>query len=122
MTEVQLNLVSKDRLRSMGSMEKIRFILDEVRGGNVVVLENGLTPGEEAKLIEITMTEISPDDFPGIEMESYPSDEGSSPNFLKKLLGGDGGLRTRLTVVGPANQVQTIHKDRDVIQTLVRAA
>jgi len=106
----------------MGSMEKIRFILDEVRDGNVVVLENGLTPDEEAKLIEVTMTEIAPDDFSGIEMESYPQEE-DNPTLLKKLLGGrgSGGVGKRLTVVGPANQVQTVHKDKDMIQTLVKA-
>lgn len=121
MSEVQLNLVSKDRLKSMGRMEKIRFIIDEVRRGNVVVLENGLTPSEEAKLIEVTMTEITPDDFSGIEMESYPAEE-EGPGFLKKLIGKDKGIQTRLTVVGPANQVRTIHKDKNVIQALVKAA
>lgn len=121
MSEVQLNLISKERLSDMGSMEKVRFILDEVRSGTVVVLENGLTPSEETKLIEVTMTEIAPDDFSGIEMESYPR-EDESPTLLKKLLGGGRGGKSRLTVVGPADQVRTIHKDKDVIQTLVRAA
>ncbi|MEM1578599.1 MAG: DUF2073 domain-containing protein, partial [Archaeoglobaceae archaeon] len=51
---VQMNLVSKEKLSKMGSMEKIRMILDNVKEGKIVVLETGLTPEEEAKLIELT--------------------------------------------------------------------
>ena len=51
---------------------EIRLILDEVIAGNIVVLEKGLSPEESSKLIEMTMMEINPDGFSGIEMETYP--------------------------------------------------
>ena len=103
-------------MSEMTPMEKIRLILDEVKDGKILVLEKGLTPSEEAKLIEMTMNEITPDEFSGIEIETYPSKQ--NPNFFEKLFKKP-MIRTRLTVIGPANQLKTLKKDRDFISTLV---
>jgi hypothetical protein len=116
MKGIQLDLISEDKLDGMTSMEKVRLILDEVRNGKILVLEKGLTPSEQNKLIELTMTEIDPDDFEGIEIESYPVKHND--NLLNKLLGKT-TLKTRLTVIGPASQLKTIKKDRDLISALV---
>ena len=58
---VQIDLVSGQRMEGLASMEKIRIILDGVHDGNIVILEEGLTPEEESRLIEVTMTEIDPE-------------------------------------------------------------
>ncbi|MCE8423195.1 MAG: DUF2073 domain-containing protein [Candidatus Methanoperedens sp.] len=116
MKGIQLDLISEDKLDGMTSMEKVRLILDEVRNGKILVLEKGLTPNEQTKLIELTMTEIAPDDFAGIEIESYPVKQNDS--FFSKLLGKN-TMKTRLTVIGPAAQLKTIKKDRDLISALV---
>jgi hypothetical protein len=118
MDGIQMDLISEDKLDAMTSMEKVRLILDEVRNGKILVLEKGLTPNEQTKLIELTMTEIAPDDFSGIEIESYPVKQ--SDTFLNKLLGKT-SLKTRLTVIGPASQLKTIKKERDLISALVSA-
>ncbi len=101
----------------MASMEKIRLILDGVRDGNIVILEEGLSPEEESRLIEVTMTEISPDEFNGIEIETYPRSETADASFLDRLMGRES--TNKLTVIGPANQIETLHKDETIIQTLV---
>ncbi len=116
MKGIQMDIISEDKLNGMTSMEKVRLILDEVRNGKILVLEKGLTPGEQTKLIELTMTEITPDDFSGIEIESYPVKQSNT--FLNKLLGKT-SLKTRLTVIGSASQLKTIKKDRDLISALV---
>ena len=105
---IKLDLISEERVASMTSMEKIRFILDGVKLGNIVVLEGGLTPEEQMKLIEMTMSEIS-EDFTGIEIGSYPLKRG----FLRLR------RRTRLTIVGPANMMKTIKKDKDLIRAII---
>ncbi|HLE48226.1 MAG TPA: DUF2073 domain-containing protein, partial [Candidatus Thermoplasmatota archaeon] len=56
--KVNINLVSRNMLEGMPQAEKIQFILEEVQGGKVLVLERGLTATEEAKLIEATMSRI----------------------------------------------------------------
>ncbi len=115
MREVHMDLISEEKMENMTSMEKIRLILDKVKKGKIVVLESGLTPDEEVRLIEMTMTEIRVDEFTGIEIESYPSKKGGS--FLDKIFGK--ALKGRMTVIGPANQLRTIEKDKYQISTKV---
>lgn len=116
---VQIDLISEDRLARLTSMEKIRLILDDVKEGNIVVLEKGLAPDEASKLIELTMMEIKPDGFTGIEMETYP--EQDVPGGLSGILSRLRGRRTgkRLTVIGPANQLKMIKKEKDLISAWV---
>ena len=115
---VEIELISGQRMREKTSMEKIRMILDDVREGNIVILEEGLTPDEESKLIEVTMTEINPDDFSGIEIESFPQQAAAEGGFLSRLFGGD-QPSAKLTVIGPANQIHSLQKDETLIRALI---
>jgi hypothetical protein len=113
---VQIDLISGERMDDLASMEKIRTILDGVHAGNIVVLETGLSPEEESRLIEVTMTEIDPEEFTGIEIETYPrSDSGGG--FLGRLMGRENSAK--LTVIGPADRIQTLHKDETLISALI---
>ncbi len=108
-----IHLVSAEKMESMGHEEKIRFILDEVEAGKVLILERGLSPDEEAKLIEQTMREIDQDDFIGIELQSYGMDHGK--NFLQRAVMG--GPRPRMAVIGPATLLEFVSKDNEKIVT-----
>jgi hypothetical protein len=114
---VQIDLISAERMDGQTSMEKIRTILDSVHDGNIVILEQGLTPDEESRLIEVTMTEINPDGFNGIEIESYPRSEASDQGFFGRLMGKE--EPGKLTVIGPADQIETLHRDETLISALV---
>ena len=114
---VRIDLISGERMAGLTSMEKIRMILDGVREGNIVILEEGLSPDEESRLIEVTMTEISPDELTGLEIETYPQSETADASFLNRLMGKQESKK--LTVIGPANQIETLHKDETLIKTLV---
>jgi hypothetical protein len=116
---VQIDLISEDRLSRLTSMEKIRLILDDVKEGNIVVLEKGLAPEEASKLIELTMREIRPDGFSGIEMETYPENEAPAgfSGILSRLMKKRSS--SRLTVIGPANQMKMIKKEKDLISAWV---
>jgi hypothetical protein len=118
MQGIQMDLISEVKISQMASMEKVRYIIDEVRKGKILVLEKGLNPMEEAKLIEMTMSAIQPDEFSGIEMQSYPSSGDSS--IFGKIFKKQGNKR--LTVIGPANQLKTLKKDRNLISALVSAS
>ncbi|MFA9517943.1 DUF2073 domain-containing protein [Halopenitus sp. H-Gu1] len=114
---VRIDLISGARMDGLTGMEKIRLILDGVRDGNIVILEEGLSPDEESKLIEVTMTEISPDDFSGIEIETYPRSDTGEKTLLDRIMGRES--TQKLTVIGPANQLKTLHKDETLISALV---
>lgn len=114
---IQIDLISEERLSLLTSVEKVRLILDQVRKGTIVILERGLSPEEQSTLIEMAMLEILPDGFNGLEIESYPSrDEGTG--IFSKLV-GKSGTKPRMTVIGPANQLKMIKKERDLISAWV---
>jgi hypothetical protein len=117
---IQIDMISADRMEGMRTMEKIRLILDGVHDGNIVILEAGLDPEEESKLIEVTMSEINPDGFTGIEIETYPGGESSDNGFLGRIMGKDDDDSNKLTVIGPANRIETLHKDETLISTLIK--
>ncbi len=114
---IQIDMISAERMEGMRTMEKIRLILDGVHDDNIVILEDGLDPDEESKLIERTMSEINPDGFTGIEIETYPGNGADDGGFLGRLMGNDDP--SKLTVIGPANRIETLHKDETLISTLV---
>ena len=111
---IAFNLISRQKLGGLTSDEKLKFILKEVKNGKILVLEQGLTPMEQTNLIERTMKEIEQDTFIGVEMEGYGEDR---PTFLQKLFGMT--KRPRLTLIGPANLLKMVKKDRDMIQTKI---
>lgn len=114
---VQIDLISAERMDELPSMEKIDMILDGVHDGKIVILEDGLSPDEESRLIEQTMSKISPDGFNGIEIETYPRSRTRDDSFIDRLMGRRS--TSKLTVIGPANQIQTLHKDENLITALV---
>ncbi len=118
MEGIQMDLISKEKLKRLTTVEKVRMILDGVEKGKIIVLESGLSPSEESRLIEATMAKISPGEFAGIEIESYPGDMHQS--WVDKLLKKP-TIRPRLTVIGPADQLKTLKRDSDVITALVTA-
>ena len=109
-----VNLVSRQKLDQFTSEEKLKFILKEVKKGKILVLEHGLTPIEQASLIENTMREIEHDTFIGVEMEGYGEDK---PTFVQKIFGMM--KKPRMTLIGPADLLKTVRKDSNMIQTKI---
>ncbi len=110
-----IHLISAEKIESMATPEKIRFILDEVEQGKILILERGLTPQEEAALIEQTMREINQESFIGIELQSYGMDHGK--NVLQRVVMG--GPRPRMAVIGPATLLRLVSKDNEKIVTKI---
>ncbi len=111
---ITVNLVSRNKLESLTSSEKIDYILQEVKKGKILILESGLTSVEQTNLIKQTMAKIDQDTFIGIELEGYPEERAS---LIHRILGII--KKPRMTVVGPANLLKTIRKDDTVIETVI---
>jgi hypothetical protein len=111
---VQVNLVSKQKLEQLTSKDKLRFIIEEVKRGNILVLEHGLTAFEQTELIKRTMEEIKEDTFIGIEMEGYKEE---NPTLVQKIFRMI--KKPRMTLIGPADLLQTVSKDNEMIQTKI---
>jgi len=108
---ISFNLISRNKLDNLSSNEKLKFILNEVKKGKILVLEHGLTPIEQTSLIENTMREIEQDTFIGVEMEGY---EQENRTFFQKIFKIH--KKPRITMIGPADLLKTVHKDNNMIQ------
>ena len=60
---IKMDFISSDVLKSQSSIEKISMIMEKVKKGEILVIEGGLEPEEEAELIETTMREIDVESF-----------------------------------------------------------
>jgi uncharacterized protein len=111
---ITFNLISRQKLEQLSSPEKLKYILQEVKEGRILVLEHGLTPNEQATLIEHTMKEINHDTFIGIEIGGY---ECEKTGFFQRVFGVV--KKPRMTVIGPAHLLRMVHKDNDMIETTI---
>lgn len=116
--EIRLDFVSAETLATKNSIEKIDFIMRRIRDNVIVVLEEGLTPREEAELIEASMREIDPENFHGIEF--YRIDHRAI-RLRDKIANYISGKKTGLTIVGPTRIVQAIKREPDYISMLANA-
>lgn len=116
---IQVHLIRNSELETS---EKVRNILDHVRNGDVVILENGLSPRESELLVKRTMNNIN-EEFTGIEIESYPEKQQTKDNggLLNRLFGSDDNeTDENMTIVGSANRLETVKKNNDQISTLIK--
>ena len=96
MNSLKMDFLSSDALMSHSSVEKVSMIVERVKSGDLVIIEGGLSPEEEAELIETTMREIDIENFVGIDIYTLEKDKTSLFGLSKKKTIG-------LTIIGPAN-------------------
>lgn len=118
MQDINLDLISTSKTQGMGEMEKIQYILDKVKEGKIVIVEEGLTPSEESTLVEQTMIGIN-EEFTGIEIESYKEKPNTSSSVLSKLLSSF-TTKTTPKLIGPADKVESIYKDTEHLKTRIQ--
>ena len=113
---IHIDLISREKLAEMTPEERIRFIVDEIKAGKVLVLERGLTAKEELELIRVTMAEIDHESFIGVETPGFSIDL-KKQGLFSKLLGRK--PPPRMMVVGPAHMLRTIKKDGEMVQAMI---
>ncbi|BDZ71802.1 OapB/ArvB family protein [Methanobacterium petrolearium] len=100
---LKMDFISYDALKDQSSIEKIFMIVEKVKKGEVLVIEGGLEPEEEAELIETTMREIDVENFVGIDIYTLEKDETSFFGLSKKKTVG-------ITIIGPANIMKQVKR------------
>lgn len=108
MEGLKMDFLSSNALKNVSSMEKIYMIIDKVKEGDIVIIEGGLTPSEEAELIETTMREIDIEEFVGIDVHTLEKDKSSFFGMSKKKVIG-------ITIIGPANIMKTVKKQSNFL-------
>jgi len=108
---LKMDFLSSSALDSRSSMEKISMIMERVKDGDLVVMEGGLTPEEEAELIETTMREIDVENFMGIDVYTLEKDKESFFGLSKKKTVG-------ITIIGPANLMKEVKKQSNFMSVI----
>ena len=103
MNALKMDFLSSTMLNSHTGMEKISMIVNRVKDGDLVVIEGGLTPEEEAELIETTMREIDVENFTGIDIFTLEKDKTSFFGLSKSKIVG-------ITIIGPANVMKAVKR------------
>jgi len=115
-SKIQINLISKDTFDKMSSSERLEFIINEVKQGKVLILEQGLTPSEQMELNKLTMSAIDHESFIGVEMPGFSS-EYKKPGIFDRLFRRQ--KAPRMMAVGPAKVMKIIKKEPSLIQTII---
>lgn len=122
---VSIDVISAARIKSLGPAEKIDMIIRSVQEGNVVFLQRGLTGEEKNRLIEQTMSVVEPNEFEGIEIETFDpegSEKEKSGGLFNRFLGdsNEDELEKQLVVIAPAEKLKTLKKEKDMMRALVQ--
>lgn len=116
-----LEFISKAKLEDKTFEDKLALILDEVRDGKILVLEESLSPKEKRVLIEQSLEEVD-DEFPGIEFSSLESSDifDRVADRVMSAIGRE--RRSGLTIVGNSTVMETVKEDRDSVSLLAKSA
>jgi hypothetical protein len=115
--EIRLDFIPSEMLLKRKSDDKLGMILSKVKKNIIVVLEEALTPQEEADLIQQAMEEIDSKDFFGIEFYRMGHREAGLLQKLSNLLNK---RKSGITIVGPTRMVEAIKKEPDHISVFAR--
>ncbi len=121
MDGIPIEFIAKERIEDQTFDEKLDMILDEVKDGKILVLEEALNPDEERRLIQGAMESVD-EDFPGIEFSSLDGHEDMFDRVINTLHQVVGRQRKRgLTIVGNSNVMDEIEKKEDSVSLLARS-
>lgn len=115
MAEIEIEFISSDVMKSKSVDERMKYILDNVKDNKILVIEESMSPQEEAALIEETMKQVSKK-FQGIEVSTLreKTEDGLKEKLIRLLGGSTGGI----TVIGPSKLVKRIKKEPQQITML----
>jgi len=115
MADIEIEFISSDVLKSRFLDERLKYILERVKEDKILVIEESMSPQEEAALIEETMKQVNKK-FQGIEVSTLreKTEEGLREKIIRALGGSTGGI----TIIGPSKLVKRIKKEPQQITML----
>lgn len=127
--KLKLNFISSTVLNEKTADERIKLILDRIKDGSILIVDGVMKPEEEMALVKETMKKIG-DGFVGIEICSMKRPSGKYGFILDRwerqkewfqrifseLTGNSTkktGLKTGITLIGPAKVIKKVKKNPD---------
>jgi len=129
--KLKFDFVSSEILEKKSKKNRIKFILNKVKDGTILVTDGVMRPEEEMDLIKETMRKVD-NGFPGIEVCSLKKELKGFRGFLDKLsdqatkiqsmLTGKPPEKTKLkegiNLIGPARFIKKIKRNPDSFSVL----
>jgi len=112
---LKMEFVSMSSLDGSTVDEKIDAILEKVKDGKIVIINEALSANEEAHLVTATMEGIR-EDFSGVEFCSLETKSSQAYSAISKLIETVTGKKLSkpgLTFIGPAEIIREIQRDPD---------
>jgi len=113
----QVDFVPFTETQELSVEEKISYILTKVMRKTILVLENGLSPEEELRLIKSTMRHIDYNQFLGIKLISFAGGEA----LKKARLFGKAPTNKAFTIVAPNDAVEVVKDERGILSIRINA-
>jgi len=121
---LKMDFVSSSVLDEKPEKKRIRFILNKVKDGSILVTDAVFDPQEEMNIIKETMRKVD-NGFPGIEVCSLKKELKGLKFVFDRLSDGKerfwnwitkkeaSELKTGMTLIGPAKIIKKIKKNPD---------
>lgn len=116
-SEYQVDFVPYTETQYLSIEEKVNYILSKVTQRRILVLEKGLSPEEEFRLIRKTMNRIDYTDFIGIKLISFDGGEA----LRRAKLFGKSSQNKAFTIVAPDGAVDVLKNDRGILSIRIKA-
>ncbi len=116
---VPIEFLGKNSFEKRSFHENLEIIIEEVKKGKILIMDNSLNPQKKKKLIEKSMEAID-DDFSGIEFTSLETGDfiDKALNKIYMLLGKD--RRRGLTIVGNSQAMEKVKEDKESVSFVAK--
>ncbi|MFW9924736.1 MAG: DUF2073 domain-containing protein [Candidatus Thorarchaeota archaeon] len=113
-----VDFITKSATDKLTTFEKIKMIIRLVRQNRVLIIENGLSPEEEAELIKQTMMVIDFNNFIGVEFFNWDRNSAQPKRIFKKSPQNN---ENHYTVVAPTEAIQIVEDSVDLLSIKLQA-
>ncbi len=116
---VPIEFIGKNSFDQNSFKENLEMIIDEVKKGKIIIMDNSLNPQKKKKLIEKSMQAID-DDFPGIEFTSLETGDfiDKAINKIYTVLGKN--RKRGLTIVGNSKAMEKVKEDKESVSFVAK--
>lgn len=99
--------------------ELLEMVLEKVKEGKILILDNSLDPEKKKVLIQKSMESVD-DDFPGIEFTSLETGDfiDRAVNKVYSFLGRE--RRRGLTIIGNSEVMEKVQEDKESVSFIAK--
>ena len=117
---IPIEFLGSRQLEGKSFTDMIDMVLERVKEGKILIMDNSLDPEKKKLLIQKSMESVD-DDFPGIEFTSLETGDfiDRAVNRFYKMLGKD--RRRGLTIIGNSEVMKKVKEDKESVSFIAKS-